>query len=67
MYTFWYVNKPNVHTGYRRFSDLIAFLGNFYVLTYKIIYGYAIYTATPDLFDVINILNIYFMSHNGFL
>ena len=29
MYTFWYVNMPNVTVGYRRFSDSIAFFWEF--------------------------------------
>ena len=29
IYTFWYVNMPNVTTGYGRFSDLIMFYREF--------------------------------------
>ena len=32
MYTFWYVIMPNVTTGYGRFYNLDAFLGNFHIL-----------------------------------
>ena len=29
MYTFWFVNLPNMTAGYGRFSDLIVFFGEF--------------------------------------
>ena len=32
IYTFWYINLPNVTAGYGRFSDLISFFGNFNIL-----------------------------------
>ena len=32
MYTFWYINMPNVTAGYVRFSDLIASFGIFHIL-----------------------------------
>ena len=32
MYIFWYVNMPNVTSGYGSFSESIAFFGNFHIL-----------------------------------
>ena len=32
MYTFWYINRPNVTADERRFSDSIAYSGNFDIL-----------------------------------
>ena len=32
MYIFWYISMPNVTAEYGRFSNLIAFFGNFHIL-----------------------------------
>ena len=29
MFTFWYIDMPNITAGYKKFSDLMLFLGIF--------------------------------------